>query len=167
MNSWLVNLCTFLGFTFFSVFLCISVYIFIRTPSYPILYFTTSALLWVFYYIPCMIWMTIYASLSETEGVRTADLLQRLVSTENRSGSLKRLRIVMQQFTHRTPRISCTLFDLNWKFFLNMLGAIFSITIILIQFYETLNLLATFIWTIALKYLSSQLETKNKSLRHS
>lgn len=135
---YLFNILLFLiGFLYFSVFLCYAIFVYYQTPKVQSLLFLLSNFMWILYYIPCALWMVTFSSLTEHEGLRTADLIQQLMNVEKTSKPSRRLNIMMLQMSHRTLQISCGgMFVLNWKLFFSLMGGIFSFAIILIQFYD-------------------------------
>lgn len=128
---YLVNICSFLlGFSYFTIFFLYAMYLNITNPNE----FLFNGVLWIFYYSPFVLWMTILASQINSDTRRVANLIQRMASLEMDALSLRKSNILMLQMMHRMPKISCGLFELNWKFFFSILSAIFSFFIILIQF---------------------------------
>lgn len=125
-----------LGFLYFSTMSFYGFFVYFQTPSYQLAYFQMLTVIWMLYYSPLVIWVVIFSGLVEKEGIRTADLIQQMSVRRNKLKSLKSSEIMMQMVTHRRPKISCGLFDLNWKYFFVLLGSTFSFGIILIQFYD-------------------------------
>lgn len=126
-----------LGFAYFNMFFIYLLFLNIKLASREILYFSASSTLWMFYFSPGVIILTTLASWIEREGRKTVNIMQQLINCDNNNTrDLKSLHLLIQQTSHRSSRISCGLFLLNWKFFFSMLGAIFSFSIILIQFYD-------------------------------
>lgn len=126
----------FLGFLYFNIVFLFVIFALFQDFSTKLLYFSLSGIFWIFFYSPCIIWITTLSSWIEKEGLRTLNLLQLMIRDERKSKDVKRLAILVQQVTHRSPKIYCGMMDLNWKFFFTMLGAIFSFWIIIIQFYD-------------------------------
>lgn len=125
-----------LGFTYCYVFFAYGVYILVNNPNSSILLFLSATLLWIIYYSPCVIYLTLYSSWIRAEACQTADLIQLLVNREKDLQSLHKASIFALFVCHRTPKISCGLFEINWKTFFGLMGSIFSFSIILIQFYD-------------------------------
>lgn len=133
------NLVFLLAFLYFTTIFNFGIYIYARDPSEQILYFTMTCFLWVAFYAPCNMWLMTFASRIESDGVKTVNLIQHLVNIDNDSTCLRSSAILVQQAMHRSPKITCFMFDLNWKFFFTMLGGIFTFSIIFIQFYDVGN----------------------------
>lgn len=125
-----------LGFLYFDIIFCFAIFILFKKFSNELFFFTLAGVLWIFYYSPSVVYITTFSSWIEKEGLRTGNLIQTLAINDNHS---KRMWIMMQQMTHRSPKISCGMFDVNWKSFFGMLCAIFSFWIIMIQFYDVTN----------------------------
>lgn len=133
---YLVNISNFLlGFSYFNIFFFYSVYMNFKHPNE----FLISSMIWILYYSPFVLWMTTLASRIGLEGQKTADLIHHIVNKEMNPKTLRKSNLLVQQVFHRIPRISCGLFELNWKFFLYLTGFIFSFSVILIQFYDILK----------------------------
>lgn len=128
-----------LGFTYFNIFFVYEVCLIIQAPSKELLYLVETSILWLFYFTPCVLFVTICASSVKREGTRTIDLIQKFVNDQMRSHELKTLIHLNQQAFHRRPRVSSGLFEPDWEFFFTMLAGIFSFSIILIQFYDVSN----------------------------
>lgn len=124
------------GFTYFNIFFIYEVCLLFQVQSKELFYFLGSSVLWNLYYGPFVLFITISASLIEKEGIKTVDIVQKLIRAFGNSKDSKRLIILHQQSLHRRPKVSCELFELNWSFFFTILAGIFSFSIILIQFYD-------------------------------
>lgn len=129
----LIFICAFnmLNTFFFSL-----IYINFQNPSSETFYLFLTSVNIFLYYAPCILWTMMFAGWIQAEGKRTVSLVQKLA---NRRMSVKVLKIhsaFSLLVAHRTPRISCGLFDLNWKTSFAMMGSIFSFTVIIIQFYD-------------------------------
>lgn len=134
---YLLNILGFLvGFTYFNIFFVFGIFLNFKLRTWKMIYFSATSVCWLFYFSPLVIYITIIASRIETEGRRTVNIMHELINVQGQTKDLKILNILVQQASHRSPRISCGLFYLNWKFFFSMLGGIFSFSIILIQFYD-------------------------------
>lgn len=134
---YLINIVFLLiSFSIFNMFSFYSLYIFIRDPRYRLGYFMLSAFVWLLYYGPCLLWTITYSVWIQREGLKALKLIQQLALRKATKQNIRKLLIAMEQMTHREPKISCALFDLNWKFLFSFAGGIFSSTIILIQFYD-------------------------------
>lgn len=134
---YLLNNYVFLiGFSYFSIFFGYSIYISAQNPNYRLSCFMITSFLWIFYYAPCVIWTVTYAGWTRDESCKASDLIQKLANNDLSKKNFKISTALMLQMTHRRPKISCGLFDLNWKHFFFTLGEIFTFIIILIQFYD-------------------------------
>lgn len=129
----------FFEFVFFNIFFFYLVYSLFKVYTLELFYFTLTGVLWISHYAPCIFWVTMFSSWIESEGLKTGNHIQMLANVEKNLETLKKLTSLMQQVTHRSPKISCGMFDVNWKSFFGMLGAIFSFWIIMIQFYDVTN----------------------------
>lgn len=130
---YLLNILIFISSSLiFFIFFIYGVYLNSMQPNG----FLPSIILWWFYFVPPVLWMAVFASWMEKEGKRTGNLIYLLVHSDRTVEVLTRSNILMQQFKHRQPKISCGLFDLNWKFFFFLSGLMSSFSIILIQFYD-------------------------------
>lgn len=127
------------GFLYYNILFYFVVFIYIKNPNERNFLFGLISFLWVAFYAPCIIWLITFASWIEKDGVKTANLIQKLANVDRDPTYLKLSKILMQQVTHRRSKITCFMFDLNWKFFFSMLGGISSFTIIFIQFYDVAN----------------------------
>lgn len=130
------NLVFLMGLTYFNICFYYSIYVFSKNPSYELGYFTLTTYCWCMYFTPCIIWITIFSSWIELEGKKTADLVQRLANKDKHLKSLTSSNLMMLLTAHRKPRIFCGLYDFNWKGFFAMICSIFSLCIIVIQFYD-------------------------------
>lgn len=132
----LYNLIFLSAFYLYNVFFFYLLYVYLKSPT-----FNTGCLLFTsvtgfLYFAPCVLWMVTFSHWIQAESSKTADLVQKLT---NLSVDLETLRVTQGLnllVVHRRPRISFGLFDLNWKSFFDMLSAIFSFTIVAIQFYD-------------------------------
>lgn len=125
------------GFLYFYVFVFFSFYLYVQVPSDDLFTYSLGSTGWLLYYTPCVLWIVVFSSWIEQDACITADLIQQLVNQKHQSRELKSfksLNILMQQISHRRPKISCGLFAINWNFFFTVIGGIFSFSIILIQF---------------------------------
>ncbi|KAG5666472.1 hypothetical protein PVAND_014499 [Polypedilum vanderplanki] len=59
-------------------------------------------------------------------------ILNELLKSNDKN--LKRILIIMDQFKHTKPELSCWIFRFDWKFILNFLGEVLAFLVILIQF---------------------------------
>lgn len=130
------NLNFLLGFYYNDFSFYYVLFILIKNPGKEIFYFFLTNVLWNLCYLPGVLWTMLFSSWIETEGIKTANLINQLASQESTMKCLKSSRIINLKMTHRRPKVSCGMFDLNWKFFFTMIGSIFSSAIILIQFYD-------------------------------
>lgn len=128
-----------LGSTYFIVFFWYLLYAFLAVSSNDLGYFLTTTILWCLYYLPCILGMNMYSSWIESEGLRTVDLLLLLAYKDAKLKSLKSSIVTTLQAAHRRPKITCGLYELNWKALFAMMGSIFSFSIITIQFYDISN----------------------------
>lgn len=129
---YLFNILTYLfGFWYFDIFFVYEIFIYLKAPN--------DEIMWFFFYSNCTMWMIIFSSWATNEGKRTANLIEKMVVLTKDTKVAWKANILIQQVTHRSPKISCEMFDLNWKFFFSTIGAVFSFSIILIQFYDVAN----------------------------
>ena len=89
---------------------------------------------WNFYYFWAALWLVLFSSWIESEGNKTAILLQTLTFSYNDLKTLEAVKLAKLQFYHKKVVISCGLFVINWSFLTIMLGSVISYLIILIQF---------------------------------
>lgn len=132
------NLFSIFIVVYFYVYLFYSTYAYVHQPSQELFEFMLTSLLWCSYFTPCALWMTIFSSWIQSEGYKTANLVHQLASTTD--GSPKNFNssyIMTLQMHHRNPKISCELFDIDWKACFLLIGSIFSYSIIMIQFHDT------------------------------
>lgn len=125
-----------LGFLHYNVFFVYALYILFNNLNPSILLFVIGTFLWVIYFAPCVIYLTLFSSLIESEAYRTADLVQMLVNRNMDLRSLRKASIFSLHVSHRIPKLSCGMFEINWRTFFGIMGSIFSFSIILIQFYD-------------------------------
>lgn len=124
------------AFVVFQVFSNFSLFIYINNPRENILAFFVSGTTWIIQYSPCVIWLLSYINWMSQAFKTTACLVSKLVHSESSEKEMKRASCLLLQMAHRTPKVSCGLFELSWNFCFLMLGTIFSMTIIFIQFYD-------------------------------
>jgi 7tm Chemosensory receptor len=124
------------AYVIFVVFVNFSFFIYIKNPQNNILTFVVSGSSWVTLYAPCVVWLLIFVNWTRKECKRSACLASQLVDSETSLKDVKRISCLLLQMEHRTPKISCGLFELDWHFYFFTLGTIFSMTIIFIQFYD-------------------------------
>lgn len=134
---YLISNLIFLSFTmFFYVFFIYSFYVYLKTPSDIMFHLSMSALLWTIFYFPFVFGIMACSSWVQTEGSKTADLIQQLANKDKKLKCLKSSIVLTFQSAHRKPTITCGLFKLNWKTFAALIGSILSFSIISIQFYD-------------------------------
>ena len=129
------NMSLFMGFVLLNVFFSYTTYLYIRNPTNGLLLYLMTLIVWSLFYSLSIIWTTTLSSWIHSEGCKTADLVQQIVCKEDKLTSLKSSLIMSLQVKHRTPTINCT-FDINWKILFSAIGTIFSLSIIMIQFYD-------------------------------
>lgn len=132
------NLVTLSAFLYFYVFFFYDIYVYSRSPSNALLDFTLSNLLWCFYYTPFVLCMTTLSSWIHSEGCKTSHLVEQLAKKTNKPETLRRSHTMVLQINHRVAKISCG-FDINWKTFFALIGHVFYLSIIIIQFYDVAN----------------------------
>lgn len=132
----LICLCCFL---YFNVFLFYVFYVFLKNPSDFLFYFALTSLMCSLLYAPLVFHLMVYSSWLQSEGNKTADLIQQLANKDKSLRSLESSVVMMLFVSHRKPKITCGLFDLNWKTFFGIMASIFSFSIIAIQFYDVSN----------------------------
>ena len=132
------NLIFLMGLFYFNVFLFYSLYIYLRNPTVDLGYYFLTLLAWYFFYFPCVICIAV-SSLIEFEGCKTYHLIQILARTRGSKKSLRSCSIFELQTKHRTPKITCGLFHINWKMFFTLIVGVFSSFIITVQFYDVSN----------------------------
>lgn len=130
------NLQLLLAFNYFNVFFYYSVYIYITLPNFIMLNFVLTCLMWCLLYTPGIFWMMRFSSRIRAEGCKTANLVQKLANREKNRSSLRCSQGYALLIAHRQLKITCGLYELNWKSFFAILGNIFSFSIIIIQFYD-------------------------------
>lgn len=128
-----------LGSTYFNVYFWYLLYSFLAVASKGLGYFLTTTILWCLYYLPCIFWMVMFSSWIEYEGLRTVDLVLLLAYKDTKLKNLKSSITMALQATHRRPKITCGLYELNWKALFAMMGSVFSFSVITIQFYDISN----------------------------
>lgn len=134
------NIVFFASFVFFNIFFHYSVYVDIQISNDPsIKYFVNTALVWSMYFSPAVVWILTFSHWVQSEGCKTADLVNDLANQERNLKTLRIAQRMTMMVAHRKPRITCGLFELNWKSYFAMVGSIFSFTIIIIQFYDVSN----------------------------
>lgn len=130
---YLLNIVIFLFLSaFFVTYMIYAFYLNFKNPNE----FLLAVFVWMFYFLPPSLCVAVFASWIDNEGKKTGHLILSLVHSERLVKVLKSSNILMQQFKHHQPEISCGLFYLNWKFFFYVLGVISSFAIILIQFFD-------------------------------
>lgn len=120
-------------FTVYCNFIC---FVLIQSPSYHLFFFLCYFLLWLFICMPFILWTLTFSSLIATEGRKTADILYKVVEYKKLLNSRRISENFHLQIMHRQPKISCGLYDINWKSFFVFACLVFSFSIILIQFYD-------------------------------
>lgn len=130
------NLIFLMGFSYYLVVFSYSLYVYLENPTIGLRNYLLTVVLWCSYYAPCMAWMLTLSSWIENEGDKTDDLIQLLANKEKKLKTLKSSSIMMLQSKHRRPKITCELFDLNWKILFVIISGVFSFSIISIQFYD-------------------------------
>lgn len=131
----MANMSLFTGFALLNVFFLYTIFIYIRNPTNGLLLYLMTLILWCLFYIIAVIWTVIFSTWIHSESCKAADLIQQLVSKDNQLTSLRSSLIMSLQVNHRSPTIKCT-FDINWKILYSVIGTIFSLSIIMIQFYD-------------------------------
>lgn len=133
----LINILIFLlGFFYFNIIFYFTLFINFKTPSDELFYFSSAIFASLHYFAPGILWLITYSNWIEQECCKTSDKVAFLIGREKSSKSFRVGRNLMQQLSHRKPKISCGLFDLNWQFFFAILSGIFTYFIILVQFHD-------------------------------
>lgn len=133
------NLFFVTGFTYFYVFFIYSIFVYMKYPSYESLECLLNILLWCTFYTPAALWMMTFSSFIEAEGCKFGDLVEQLGEKTNNQDVIKALYIMMLQIEHRSTKITCGLFVINWNAFFLLFGSIFSFSVIIIQFHDVFN----------------------------
>lgn len=131
------NLITFLLYFVFDVILfSFGIYNYLITPNAPIdqLIMNFITLQWIIYYFVGLFSIISIASWIKSEGKMTVKLLQELTIHSNDVKLLKAVQTSTMQIVHRQPTISSGLFNIDFELTTVMIGAVFSYTIILVQF---------------------------------
>lgn len=131
------NLITFLFYIVFDVILfSFGIYNYLTTPNAAVdqLIMNLVILQWIIYYFIGLFWIIVIASWIKSEGKKTVQLLQDLIIHNNEVQLLKAVQLSTMQIVHQQPTISVGLFDIDFQLITLMIGAVFSYTIILVQF---------------------------------
>lgn len=133
------NLVFLMALIFYSICFHYTLYIYGKNPSEDLGYFVLTTFVWCTNFAPCIIWITIFSSWIESEGKKTADLVQKLANKDRNLKSLNTSILMILLTAHRKQRVFCGMYDFNWKGFFAMTCSIFSLSIIVIQFYDVSN----------------------------
>lgn len=125
-----------LVFMYFCVASCYILFVFLMSPEMKTFFFLLVSVLWTLFYSPCVFWILTFSSWIESEGLKSAFYVSEIQRNARNINHSKISNIFMLQIMHRRPKVSCGMFDLNWKFSFGLLCSIFSFSIILIQFYD-------------------------------
>lgn len=126
----------FSAFAVFAYFSGYILFVFVKTPSFPLFYFLCYFLFWLSIFTPFILWTLTFSNLIENEGRKTAEILVKHTKISKNLVCNKIVDRFYLQVTQRNPKITCGFFDLNWKLFFSLCTAILYFTIILIQFYD-------------------------------
>lgn len=131
------NLINFLLYFVFDLILfSFGVYNHSSTPNAPIeqVIMNIITLQWIVYYFVGVFWTIVIASWIKSEGKMTVQLLHELTIHNNDVKLLSAVQLSTMQIVHRQPTISVGLFNIDFELTTLMIGAVFSYTIILVQF---------------------------------
>lgn len=139
----LINVCFALNlinyliyFVFFVILFSFGIYHYLDTPNAPIkqLFINFITLQWILYYAIGLVWIILIASWIKSEGKMTVKLFHQLTISNNDVKLLKTIQLSTMQIKHRQPEISAGLFKIDLELTALIIGAVFSYTIILVQF---------------------------------
>lgn len=135
--SFALNLINYLlYFVFYVILFSFGTYNYLITPNAPInqLIMSFITLQWILYYLVGLVWIILIASWIKSEGKMTVKLFHQLTILNNDTRLLKTVQMSTMQIVHRQPTISAGLFNIDYELTTLMIGAVFSYTIILVQF---------------------------------
>lgn len=125
--------------TYFYVFTTYSIFVYTKFPSQELLDFTLTVSLWCIYLGPLSISLIALSSWIQSEGNRTADLVEQLAIKARKLKMIKISYILALQARHRRTTVTCGLYDINWKVLFTVFGSVYSYSVIMIQFHDVLN----------------------------
>lgn len=123
----------------FTIFFIYSIWVHFRNPTPSSLIYELAAFLWACFYTPYILWMMLFSSWIESEAKKTADLIQELANQMKNLEADRRTYILTLLASHRKPKITAGMIDLNWKSFFKILGAVCTFSVITVQFYDVNN----------------------------
>lgn len=133
------NLSFIVGYKIFTTFFFYSVFVYCKNPASEGLIYVFAGLLWFSFCTPYFLWIAALSSWIESEAHKTSTFIQLL---KTRTGNLnigENSNNFSLMFAHRKPKITAGGINFNWKGCFAILGSIFSLTIITIQFYDVSN----------------------------
>lgn len=125
-----------LSFVFYVILFSFGTNNYVTTANAPIkqLIMSFITLQWILYYLVGLVWIILIASWIKSEGKITVKLFHQLTILNNDIRLLKTVQMSTMQIVHRQPTISAGLFNIDYELTTLMIGAVFSYTIILVQF---------------------------------
>jgi 7tm Chemosensory receptor len=120
--------------TFFNVFNFYTFYVLLKVGGYKLMFFAATSFLWAICYLPPIVCIIAYSNGLQKQSVVTGNLITKLMSCKGSNKDVKQSKLFELLVAHRRPKISCGMFDLDWKFCFSVIGCVFSFSIIVIQF---------------------------------
>ena len=125
--------------TYFFVFTTYSTFVYTKYPSQELIDFTMTVSSWCFYIGPFGLSLFALSSLTQSEGNKTANLVEQLANKTGKIKMVKSSYILALQVRHRRAKITCGLYDIDWKVLFSVLGSVYSYSVIMIQFHDVLK----------------------------
>lgn len=130
----LITLVFLMVVIFFNVFLSYTFFVYLKTPTILIFFFLFATFSLALFYVPFALWINGMSSAVQSQSISTCNLMQHLISRRGDYKSMKHAKTFELLVAHRQPKLSCGMFDLDWKLVFTMVGSIFSLSVIVIQF---------------------------------
>jgi 7tm Chemosensory receptor len=128
---WLVTLLLTAFLNVLNVFI---LFLLLKVGGSEIELFIITTMAWALVCLPPVIWVVAYASAMQSQSLETGKLFTKLSTRRRNLKDLEQAQVFQLLLSHRTPKISCGMFKLDWKFFFSFVCCIFSFSIIVIQF---------------------------------
>jgi hypothetical protein len=93
------------------------------------------AILWTSMFMPTVVFMFMVAKEIRKQGKAIESQMHHLIIANFKIKKvLKEIELVLGQFDHRKPKITCGVFEIDWKFLFFLLGTSYSYLLIIVQF---------------------------------
>lgn len=143
----------FMTFISYTLLFSYSAFVYQKNPNERLFYFSLMTFSWSVLNAPPILYIYVSSCRIISESRKTVNLLQQITVNEVDLRILRMCNTMELLAAHKQPKLSCDLFEVNWKTFFGILGSLFSYTVILVQFYDVSKDWRSCLKTIKVEFL--------------